>query len=74
MDSLSLEFDAMNMGGEPMSREKCIDCEAMIEVPDDAVDGEIVTCSDCGLDLEVHLSPQGRILKPLLVAKEDWCE
>ena len=57
-----------------MSQEKCIDCEAMIEVPDDAVDGEIVTCSDCGLDLEVHVSTQGRILKPLLVAKEDWGE
>jgi len=57
-----------------MSQEKCIDCEAMIEVPDDAVDGEIVTCSDCGLDLEVHVSSQGRILKPLLVAKEDWGE
>jgi len=57
-----------------MSQEKCIDCEATIEVPDDAVDGEIVTCSDCGLDLEVHVSPQGRTLKPLLVAKEDWGE
>jgi|GEM_PF-585515 len=74
MNSLTLEFDALKMGGEPMSQEKCTDCEAMIEVPDDAVDGEIVTCSDCGLDLEVHVSPQGRILKPLLVAKEDWGE
>lgn len=57
-----------------MSQEKCVDCEAAIDVPEDAVNGEIVTCPDCGLDLEVNVTPQGRALKPLLLAKEDWGE
>jgi alpha-aminoadipate carrier protein LysW len=57
-----------------MSVEKCIDCEREIEVPDDAVDGEIVTCPDCGLDLEVKLTSQGHSIKPLSAEKEDWGE
>jgi alpha-aminoadipate carrier protein LysW len=57
-----------------MSIEKCIDCEAAVQVPDDAVDGEIVTCPDCGLDLEVKVGPQGRSVKALVLEKEDWGE
>ncbi len=57
-----------------MSVERCTDCEAEIEVPDDAVNGEIITCPDCGLDLEVQLTSQGRSVKPLSVEKEDWGE
>jgi len=57
-----------------MSVEKCVDCEAEIEVPDDAVEGEIVTCPDCGLDLEVKLTSEGRSIKPLQAEKEDWGE
>lgn len=61
-------------GGEPTSEEKCPDCEASISVPDDAVEGEIVTCPDCGLDLEVHIEGQTRRIKPLVLEKEDWGE
>jgi len=57
-----------------MSEEKCPDCEAVIHVPPDAVDGEIVTCPDCGLDLEVHISGETRTIKPLVLEKEDWGE
>ena len=57
-----------------MSEEKCPDCEAAISVPDDAVEGEIVTCPDCGLDLEVHMDGQTRRIKPLVLEKEDWGE
>lgn len=57
-----------------MSSEKCIDCQASIQVPDDAVNGEIITCPDCGLDLEVLVSSQGRSVKPLVIEKEDWGE
>ncbi|MEM2886343.1 MAG: sulfonate ABC transporter, partial [Thermoproteota archaeon] len=32
---------------------KCPECEADIDVPDDAVDGEILTCDECGSDIEV---------------------
>lgn len=57
-----------------MTNQKCPDCEAQIQVSDDAVDGEIVTCPDCGLDLEVKLTPQGSTIKPLVAEKEDWGE
>lgn len=57
-----------------MSVEKCVDCEAAIQIPDDAVNGEIVTCPDCGLDLEVLVSAQGHSVKPLAIEKEDWGE
>jgi alpha-aminoadipate carrier protein LysW len=57
-----------------MSEERCPDCEAAIPVPDDAVDGEIVTCPDCGLDLEVHIAGPLRTVKPVVIEKEDWGE
>ena len=64
----------MITGGEPMSEEKCPDCEAAVSVPNDAVDGEIVTCPDCGLDLQVQASGQTHSIKPLVLEKEDWGE
>lgn len=57
-----------------MSIEKCVDCEGYIDVPDEAMEGEIVTCPDCGLDLEVRVTRQGRSIKPLMVEKEGWGE
>lgn len=57
-----------------MLSEKCPDCEAAVLVPEDAVQGEIVTCPDCGLDLEVSISGQSRTIKALVVEKEDWGE
>ena len=64
----------MMEGGELMSIEKCQDCEGEIQVPDNAVDGEIITCPDCGLDLEVKLTAEGHSIKPLIAEKEDWGE
>ena len=57
-----------------MSEEKCPDCEALVPVPDDAVDGEIVSCPDCGLDLEVHTTGANRSIKAVVIEKEDWGE
>jgi len=57
-----------------MSEEKCPDCEALVLVPDDAVDGEIVSCPDCGLDLEVHTTGANRSIKAVVIEKEDWGE
>jgi len=57
-----------------MSFEKCVDCEAQIAVPDDAINGEIVSCPDCGLDFEVVQGSQGRSIKPVVIEKEDWGE
>jgi alpha-aminoadipate carrier protein LysW len=70
-----IDFMAIPLvGGEPMSIERCPDCEATIQVPDDAVEGEIVTCPDCGLDLEVHITGPNRAVKPVVIEKEDWGE
>jgi len=57
-----------------MSFEKCSDCDAQVTVPDDAVNGEIVSCPDCGLDFEVVVSSQGHSIKPVVIEKEDWGE
>jgi alpha-aminoadipate/glutamate carrier protein LysW len=57
-----------------LSSEKCPDCEALVSVPDDALNGEIVTCPDCGLDLEIALAGQERMVKPVVLEKEDWGE
>jgi len=57
-----------------MSFEKCADCDAQVTIPDDAVNGEIVSCPDCGLDFEVVVGAKGRSIKPVVIEKEDWGE
>ena len=57
-----------------MSSEKCPDCEAVVPMPENALNGEIVTCSECGLDLEIALLGQDRTVKPVVLEKEDWGE
>ena len=51
---------------------KCPECDAELEL-NDVMDGEIVVCSDCGVDLEVvSLSPLTLNLAPM--EEEDWGE
>ena len=53
----------------------CPECAAEFEVPDDVVVGEIVSCSDCGLELEViEISAGKAVLKIVQVEGEDWGE
>lgn len=52
---------------------ECVVCEAEVEVPEDAMIGEILVCEDCGAELEVTS------LNPLTVqeapeVEEDWGE
>jgi alpha-aminoadipate/glutamate carrier protein LysW len=50
----------------------CSECDAEI-VLDDVVQGEIIVCSDCGVDLEViSLDPPTLELAPM--EEEDWGE
>ncbi|MEM4297698.1 MAG: alpha-aminoadipate/glutamate carrier protein LysW/ArgW [Nitrososphaerota archaeon] len=54
---------------------KCIECDAEIKVPDDAIEGEIVSCPDCGASYEVHkLSDGSFTIEPAQVTGEDWGE
>ena len=51
----------------------CPECEAELELEDDVEKGEIVTCSDCGVDLEVvGMDPVQLDLAP--EEEEDWGE
>ena len=58
-----------------MVKATCPDCLADIDVPDDALVGEIVNCPDCGLELEVQSIDEGKVeLQKLAIEKEDWGE
>jgi len=51
----------------------CPECEAQIELAPGTEVGEIVVCSDCGVDLEVTaLDPAAVQLAPM--EQEDWGE
>lgn len=52
---------------------KCPECDADVAVGADAVKGEIVTCPDCGAELEVTgTEPVALALAP--EEEEDWGE
>lgn len=54
---------------------KCPECDADVEAPDDVIVGEVISCSDCGLELEVVSVDNGRLeVKPVQIAGEDWGE
>ncbi len=54
---------------------KCPECEGDIDVPADALEGEIVTCPDCGVSFEVHKKRDGSTeLRPAQIEGEDWGE
>jgi alpha-aminoadipate/glutamate carrier protein LysW len=54
---------------------KCIECDANVSVPDDAIAGEIVSCRDCGSEYEVAQVSNGTaMLKPAEEVEEDWGE
>ena len=52
---------------------KCPECDCEVTVGADAVKGEIVSCPDCGAELEVtETKPLALALAP--EAEEDWGE
>ena len=52
---------------------ECIECGALLDIPADVMQGEILPCTDCGTDLEVvSLEPLTLDLAPLEM--EDWGE
>jgi alpha-aminoadipate carrier protein LysW len=53
----------------------CPDCDAELEIPSDTEIGEIVSCSGCGLELEVKAIKDGCVeLQELIIEGEDWGE
>jgi len=54
---------------------KCLECDAELEIPEDVISGEIVSCPDCGMDYEVKLSSDGKVsLGTAEIEGEDWGE
>ncbi len=51
---------------------KCAECDSDISIPSDALEGEIVTCPDCGASFEIIKSSGGFGLKPAQSVGEDW--
>ena len=59
----------------PKMTYECKDCGASLELPEDAQNGEIIECEDCGLDYIVKLDGAGSILlMELAIEGEDWGE
>ena len=50
----------------------CEECDASISIPSDALEGEIVTCPECGASFELVKSGEGFGLKPAQTVGEDW--
>lgn len=56
-----------------MNQVTCVECAAAIEVEDSVMQGEILQCPDCGVELEViSLNPLTVELAPEV--EEDWGE
>ncbi len=51
----------------------CPECEATVDLAPDTEEGEIVTCPECGAELEVtKLDPVELVVAP--TEEEDWGE
>jgi alpha-aminoadipate/glutamate carrier protein LysW len=55
-----------------MSKVNCIECDAEIPIPNDSMQGEIVTCPDCGDSFELVKTGDNFSIKPAQVVGEDW--
>jgi alpha-aminoadipate/glutamate carrier protein LysW len=56
-----------------MSTVVCVECEAPLNLASDVMQGEILTCGDCGAELEITgLNPVTVDLAPREM--EDWGE
>tara|TARA_B100001146_G_scaffold56047_1_gene49215 strand:+ start:1216 stop:1395 length:180 start_codon:yes stop_codon:yes gene_type:complete len=54
---------------------KCPECDADLNIPDDAAVGEIVSCVDCGADYEISKKDGPAIeIKKAETVGEDWGE
>ncbi len=54
---------------------ECPECAAPVEIPQDVIKGEILSCPDCGVELEVEITEKKKIeLQKLAIEKEDWGE
>jgi alpha-aminoadipate carrier protein LysW len=68
-----LKASLTKMEGEIKTKTQCQECGAEINVPDDMMIGEILTCPDCGGDFELASKSETKVeLKPAETVGEDW--
>lgn len=53
---------------------KCQECDAEIKIPMDSIEGEILTCPDCGTSYELVRDGDKMTIKPAQIVGEDWGE
>lgn len=53
---------------------KCQECDAEIKIPMDSIEGEILTCPDCGTSYELVRDGDKITIKPAQIVGEDWGE
>jgi alpha-aminoadipate carrier protein LysW len=56
-----------------MLQTECVECGAVVDVPEDVMQGEILACSDCGAELEV-ISLDPLTVEAAPMEMEDWGE
>ncbi len=54
----------------------CAECDGTLAVPSDAIQGEIVSCRDCGASYELvrAMNPELFTIRPAELEEEDWGE
>jgi alpha-aminoadipate/glutamate carrier protein LysW len=57
-----------------MEGSNCPECISELKIPSDAIDGEIVTCGDCGSSWELQISDGTVSLRQAESVGEDWGE
>lgn len=61
------------MSQQVQTQVECVECGGLIALPPDVMLGEIVSCADCGAELEV-VSTSPLELAPAPMEMEDWGE
>jgi alpha-aminoadipate carrier protein LysW len=66
-------YSAINSRRRTMATKVCVECGAELQLPEQPLLNEILTCPDCGVELEViSLEPIELALAPEI--EEDWGE
>jgi alpha-aminoadipate/glutamate carrier protein LysW len=54
----------------------CMECDAPVAIPTDAIQGEIVSCKECGTSFELVREQSGSLftLRQAELEEEDWGE
>lgn len=54
----------------------CLECDAQVAIPSDAIQGEIISCRECGTSFELARVASGSLftLRTAELEEEDWGE